>query len=173
VIDADAIGHDVLEPGGAAHDAVVEAFGDCVLSHGRIDRAKLAALVFHDEDARRRLNRITHPPIVSAVAERCARLAAQGYPCVIVEAALLAEKGRKEPFLNGLIVIACPEETRLRRLVTTRGFAEDDARRRITAQGPQETKLALADYVIDNTGTVEDLRRRVDVLAEELMLHGE
>ena len=168
VIDADALGHEVLEPGGAAYDAALDAFGTGILSGEQIDRGKLSALVFHDEAARHQLNRITHPAIRLAIAQRCALLAQQGERCVIIEAALLGENGQKDSFLSGLIVVTCPPETRIRRLVAARGISVDEARRRMAAQAPESVKLALADYIIENTGTVEDLCRRVEAVAMEL-----
>lgn len=172
VIDADAIGHDVIGPGGAAEQAVIGAFGPEVLTDGAIDRAKVSARVFRDDDARRQLNAIVHPAIGMAIAVRCAALAEAGHDTALIDAALLAENGRKDDFLAGLIVVTCPTEERIRRLVAHRGIEEAEARRRIAAQTPPEHKIAIADWVIDNSGTKEELRARVDALAEELTNHG-
>lgn len=172
VIDADAIGHEVIAPGGAAEKAVIQAFGPGIVTDGAVDRVKLGARVFSDTAARQQLNAIVHPAIAFEIAMRCAALADQGHDAVIVDAALIAENGRKEDYLSGLMVVTCPAEERVRRLVAHRGIEEAEARRRIAAQTPPEEKLALADWVIDNSGTKEALHARVDAIAGELKAHG-
>jgi dephospho-CoA kinase len=98
VIDADRVGHAVIEPGGAAHEALLRAFGDGILAEdGSIDRARIAARAFADPNARRQLNAITHPAIYAEIARRCAELGEQGAQTVLVEAALLGEKGMVNP----------------------------------------------------------------------------
>lgn len=168
VLDADAIGHEVIAPGGPAEAAVREVFGEEILSEGRIDRAKLGTRVFSDSAARQRLNAIVHPAIRLEIATRCAALAQAGHPIAIIDAALLAENGAKEPFLDGLIVVTCAEETRARRLIERCGLDAEEVRRRIAAQAPPERKVAIADWVIDNNGSIEALRARVDEIAREL-----
>ena len=168
VIDADAVGHEAIAPGGAAEPEVLRAFGESIVTDGAIDRAKLGALVFGDPEARRRLNAIVLPAIGMAIAMRCAALAEAGQEITIIDAALIAENGRKEEYLNGLVLVTCPIEERVRRLVTYRGIAEEEARRRIAAQTPPENKLALADWVIENTSSKEALRARVDTVAREM-----
>ncbi len=160
VFDADALGHEIIEPGGAAESAVLEAFGDAILTDGGIDRTKLGALVFQDSAARARLNAIMHPLIHDEV-----------FP-VIVDAALLAENGRKEPWLAGLVLVLCSREERLRRLVTRRGLTPVQANQRMDAQSPPEKKLALADYVIHNEGSVEALWDQVDAIAKAVRNEG-
>ncbi len=171
VIDADAIGHEVIAPGGAAEKAVIEAFGQAIVTDGAIDRGKLGARVFSDDEARKRLNAIVHPAIGMAIAMRCAALAEQGHDAVIIDAALIAENGKKDDFLSGLIVVTCPVDERIRRLVELRGIDEAEARRRIAAQTPPERKLALADWVIDNSGSKEELLDQIDMIARELTKH--
>lgn len=170
IIDADAIGHEVIAPGGAAEQAVAAAFGPAILTDGAIDRAKLGALVFRDDDARRKLNSIVHPAIGMAIAMRCAALAEEN-ELVLIDAALIAENGKKEDYLNGLILVLCPDALRVQRLVANRNIDEAEARRRIAAQTPPERKLALADWVIDNSGGIEALHARVDEIAGELKTH--
>jgi dephospho-CoA kinase len=170
IIDADAIGHEVIAPGGAAEQAVAAAFGPAILTDGAIDRAKLGALVFRDDDARKKLNSIVHPAIGMAIAMRCAALAEEN-ELVLIDAALIAENGKKEDYLNGLILVLCPDALRVQRLVANRNIDEAEARRRIAAQTPPERKLALADWVIDNSGGIEALHARVDEIAGELKTH--
>ncbi|MBX7254998.1 MAG: dephospho-CoA kinase [Candidatus Hydrogenedentes bacterium] len=168
VLNADAIGHKLLEREGACFKRVVEEFGESVLSAGAVDREKLASLVFANSEARRLLNAILHPQIQSEIALECAKLAEQGHSLAVIEAALLSEGGKKEPFLAGLILVTCPAEIRIQRLMDGRGMPRDEVLRRIAAQTPPESKLALADHVIDNSGELKALEDRVDKLVEEL-----
>ncbi len=171
VLDADAIGHRLLEPGGGAAGAVVEAFGEDILTDGVIDRDKLGTRVFGDADARQRLNAIIHPAIRMEIAVRCMGLAEQGHELALIDAALIGENGWRDPYLNGLILVTCPRDTRLQRLMKARGLTEEEAARRIAAQTPPEEKIPLADWVIENTGTLETLWARVDEIAQELKHH--
>ena len=169
VIDADKIGHEVIGPGGAAEQAVMAAFGEAVATSGTIDREKLAAAVFGDAAALRQLNALVHPAIAREVMARCRALAEAGHAAVVIDAALLAERGEREPWLDGLIVVDCPRAERLRRLVELRGMAREDVERRLNMQTPPESKLAAADWVIENTGTRADLYARVDDIAKAIM----
>ncbi len=171
VIDADAIGHAVLEPDGAGFQKVLGVFGEHILTGGRIDRAKLSARVFADASLRQTLNSIVHPLIQNEIARECAALAGRGHELIVVEAALIGENGKIDPFLNGLILVTCPQETRLQRLVHNRGMTLEEAQRRIAAQALPESKLALCDHVIDNSGEIEATRKRVLELAKELLAH--
>lgn len=171
VIDADKAGHEAIEPGGAAAEAVLQTFGEGILTDRRIDRAKLGALVFSDEQARQRLNAIVHPIIKRKVAARCRALADQGYDVAIVDAALLAEGRKREACLSGLILITSSHDTRLLRLVEFRGLSADEAQWRIHAQAPPEEKVALADWVIKNDGTIDELCAQVNAVAKELKRH--
>jgi dephospho-CoA kinase len=170
VIDADRVGHAVIEPGGAAHDAVLRAFGDGILAEdGSIDRARIAARAFADPDARRRLNAITHPAIYAEIARRCVELGEQGARTVLVEAALFGENGTVNPMFTGLILVSCPVPERLRRLVEQRGMDPAEAQSRIAAQTDPESKRPLAKWVIENGGNLEDLQRQVDAIVAELV----
>ncbi|MFA6239718.1 MAG: dephospho-CoA kinase [Candidatus Hydrogenedentales bacterium] len=171
VIDADAIGHAVLEPKGAGFQKVLGAFGDQILTGGRIDRAKLSARVFADATLRQALNSIVHPLIQNEVARECVVLAGRGHKLAVIEAALLGENGKKDPFLSGLILVTCPQETRLQRLLHNRGMTLEEAQGRIAAQALPESKLALCDHVIDNSGEIAATRERVLELAKELLAH--
>jgi dephospho-CoA kinase len=169
VIDADQVGHDVLAPGGAAEQAVRDAFGNDILTDGVIDRAKLGARVFADPDALRQLNSLTHPAIFGEIGRRCADLVQAGHRVVMIDAALLAEGGQRESFLDGLVLVLAPAETRSARLVTGRGLAPEQAARQIAAQQPPEDKRPLADWIIDNDGDLAHLHRQVDAIARELV----
>lgn len=172
VIDADIVGHEILEPGGSAADAVITAFDQTILTEGCIDREKLASVVFDDDAARRRLNAIVHPVIARNIAERCAELVQQGHSSIVIEATLLAEDGQREPWMNGLILVLSSEDLRLSRLVRSRGMDPVDARKRMAAQTPPEKKASLADWVIENNGTLDELRAATDAVADAIRDQG-
>lgn len=169
VINADNIGHELIEPGGAAAEAVIEAFGKEITSHGRIDREKVGALVFASKAALDRLNSIVHPALKRIVAEKCRELAGAGHKLAVIDAALIAEDGKKEAWLDGLIVVISSRDIRLGRLVNLRGMTPDQANGRIDAQTPPETKAPIADWVVENNGTLAQLRARAEQVAKELL----
>ena len=171
VIDADAAGHALIAPGGAAEAGVIRAFGETILTHGRIDREKLAAVVFDAEESRCMLNALIHPAIFAEIGAQCARLAEAGYAAVMIDAALLGEGGAREPWLAGLVLVLASRETRARRLAASRGMAAAEIARRMAAQTPPEHKRSIANWVIENEGGIEDLHRRVDEIAESI--HGQ
>jgi dephospho-CoA kinase len=163
VLDADKAARAVVEPGTPGLAAVTAAFGAGVLAtDGSLDRAKLASIVFADEAALAKLNAITHPLIHEYIqAAEEAALAADGDDVVLVhDVALLAEWGRAKEF-DLVIVVDVPPETQLERLATQRGMPEDQARARMAAQAARDQRLAIADIVIDNSGTRADLDHRV------------
>jgi dephospho-CoA kinase len=162
VLDADAIVREVQAPGGLAYDGIVARFGpDVVLTDGSLDRAALAAVVFADSEARADLGRLTHPFVGQVMAERMAALASTD-AVVVLDIPLLAERGRSAYPVAGVIVVDCPIEVAVERLVRSRGFSEADARARVAAQITREERRAIADVVIDNSGPLEDLAPQVD-----------
>jgi len=161
VVDADLVARQVVEPGTPALAEIVARFGaDMVDADGRLDRKRLADEVFSDLTARRDLNAITHPRIAQASAAAFAELAAAGHAVAIYEAALLVEN-RAHERLDGLIVVAVPEEIQVERLRARDGIDEAAARARLAAQLPLRDKVAVADWVIDNGGSLEETRARV------------
>ena len=169
VIDTDEVARAVVEPGGPAYDPVVRRFGPSVLDeHGRIDRSRLADLAFTDDQDRADLNRLVHPAVEAVVRERLAELDRPGR-VVVLEVPLLVEAGWAR-LVDRVVVVDCPEDLAVRRLVDLRGVGEADARRRIAAQTSRESRLAAADVVINNSGTVADLRKRVDEAWDRLGL---
>ena len=159
VIDADRIVHDVQAPGGAAYQPIVDRFGpEVVLADGALDRKKLAAIVFSDPEALADLNKVTHPLVAQEIAERMAAEAESDH-VVILDVPLLVESGRSD--MAGMIVVDCPIDVAVARAVA-RGMDESDVRRRIAAQVSREDRLAKADFVVDNSGSLDDLRRDVD-----------
>jgi dephospho-CoA kinase len=167
VIDADRLAREVVAPGSPGLAAVIEAFGlGVVAADGTLDRAALAARVFADPAERARLNAILHPRIGALTAERAAALAAAGEPLACYEAALLVENGLADAF-RPLVVVAVPEAVQVARAMARDGVTEAEARARIAAQMPLESKVAVADYVIDTSGERAATERRADeVLAD-------
>ena len=168
VLDADSLAHKLTEPGQSAYDEVVREFGASILDTGnRIDRAKLAAIVFADPAKLARLNAIVHPRVETAVHEQFAEWSRNGArDAAFVEAALLVEAGYHRN-LDGLVVTWCRPEQQLERL-RARGFSDEDARRRIAAQLPIDEKLRFATEKIDCSGSLEDTRTQVAALAAKL-----
>jgi dephospho-CoA kinase len=159
IVDADAIAREVVEPGTPGLAAVVEAFGAGVLRpDGSLDRPALAAVVFADPAARARLDAIVHP-LVRARATEVASAAAPD-AVVVHDVPLLVETGQAAAYDLVLVVEADPE-TRVIRLVQ-RGLTAEDARARMAAQGSDEQRRAVADVVLDNSGTPDELEAQVD-----------
>jgi dephospho-CoA kinase len=159
VIDADAIVHELQAPGQPVLAAMVEAFGPEILDErGALRRAALAEVVFNDDEALARLNAIVHPAVSAEIARRLLAESATDH-VVILDVPLLVESGRSD--LVGLIVVDVDPEVAVQRLVAQRGFNEADARARIARQASRAKRVARADLVIDNGGTVAELEAQV------------
>ncbi|HEX7739003.1 MAG TPA: dephospho-CoA kinase [Marmoricola sp.] len=167
IIDADALAREVVAKGTPGLDAVVAEFGaDLLGPDGELDRPKMGALVFADEDARRRLEAIVHP----LVFERIVALE-EGAPedaVVVHDIPLLAESGRADTF-DAVIVVDAPQDVQIERMVRDRGWSEAEARARIAAQADPDERRAIATHLIDNTGTLADLRGRVEAVFGEIV----
>ena len=156
LIQADELGHRVLEPGGEAYDGVVREFGpEIVGADGRIDRPKLAALVFHDSPRLAALNALVHPPVWA----RERRLmedyaAAHPHGIAVVEAAILVETGSYRNYAK-LIVAVCSEEQQIERAMSRDGMTREQVLDRLSRQMPLAEKIKYADYVIDTSGAKE------------------
>ena len=163
VIDADQIARDIVEPGQPALGEIVSSFGrDILLPDGRLNRAKLAGIIFGDPAARVRLNAITHPRIRERMeVEVAARRSGPGV--LIVDIPLLFENGRQSS-VEKVIVVWVDLETQRRRLTERDGLTAEAAGQRIAAQMPLDDKRARADHVIDNSGDRENTRRQVEAL---------
>jgi dephospho-CoA kinase len=159
VIDADVLAREVVAKGTAGLADVVEQFGERVLdSEGALDRPKLGAIVFGDDEARRRLEAIIHPRVRARAAEI---EAAAGPDAVVVhDIPLLVETGQAGRF-DVVVVVDAPPEDQLERLTGRRGMTADEAAARIRSQASREDRLAAAGHVIDNSGTLADLDARV------------
>lgn len=168
VLDADALAHQFIEPGQPAYREAIAEFGNEIAPDGkRIDRSKLAAIVFADPAKLARLNAIVHPRVHAAMLQKFAEWQRAGdRDIVFVEAALLVEAGFEKQ-LDGLVITWCTPEQQLQRLLA-RGYSPSDAQRRIAAQLPPAEKLRHATYKIDCSRTLEDTRRQVAVLIDTL-----
>lgn len=162
VVDADVIAREVVAPGTPGLAQVVEAFGPDVLApDGSLDRDGMAARVFGDDEARQRLNAIVHPLVGARTFELIAAAAEADPDAIVVnDVPLLVEAGLADRY-QAVIVVAAEPQTQLRRLVEQRGMTEADARARIAAQAPLADKLAVADYVVRNDGSLDDLSQQV------------
>jgi dephospho-CoA kinase len=168
VLAADPLGHKLLEPGQSAYDEVVREFGKEILGDGgKVDRAKLGAIVFADPAKRARLNWILHPKILETIRQWFKSLDRPGGPeFAMMEAALIYEAGvHKE--LDRVVVCWCAPEQQLERL-EARGLSSEQARRRIAAQMPVDEKKKLADLVIDCSGTMADTEKQVAEIIAKL-----
>jgi dephospho-CoA kinase len=167
VFDADVLARAAVEPGSPGHDAVVDRFGADVLAPGgELDREALAAIVFADPAARRDLEQIVHPEVRRLFAEGCEEYRDTD-AVVVLAAPLLVETGMHTAF-DVLVVVSTPVEAQVERLLHERGMSEEQVRARIDAQAPLEEKAAVADVILDNEGTVEQLEAQVDRVWSDL-----
>ena len=166
VIDADALAREVVEPGRSALAEIAARFPG-VVEDGVLNRAKLGALVFKDADARAALNAITHPRIRALALEKTLALAETGATHAIYDAALLLENKLHEG-MNGVILVTCPLETQVARVMARDGLSEEAARARIASQMSTDEKRQYATWVIDNGGTREETRRQVEAVVRAL-----
>lgn len=170
VVDADVLAREVVAPGTDGLREVVAAFGAGVLTAtGELDRPAVARVVFADEASRRRLEAIIHPRVRARAAELEA--GAPEDALVVHDIPLLVETGQTDSF-DAVIVVDTPVEVQVDRMVRLRGMSPADARARIAAQATREQRRAVATYVVENTGTLEDLRNRVAEVFERLTAAG-
>src|SRR5215510_14446417 len=169
IVDADQIAREIVQPGQDAWREIVDSFGTGILHPDKsLDRDKLRKIIFASEQARKQLQSIMHPRIRALAQERIAQLAAaQGAEIVIYEAPLLFENGVRE-WLRPVIVVACDLETQRLRLATRDRLSAEEIQRHLDAQMPLAEKIQLADYVIDNSGDLEDLKNKVGTLWDEI-----
>ena len=166
IVDADAIVRELQQPGEPLVAELAEHFGSGILhSDGSLDRASLAALAFGNTDALADLNHIVHPAVGREMSGRIDEQFATDH-VVVLDIPLLAENPRQG--LAATIVVDCPVEVAVERLVTMRGFTREDAEARVAHQASREKRLALATHVVHNDGSLDHLRRQIDRLWREL-----
>lgn len=168
VVDADQLARRVVEPGSAALAEIGAVFGEEVLRpDGTLDRERLGRRVFGDDDARARLEAITHPRIAAAFAAQVLRAARDGVEVLVYEAALLVESGARRA-VERLVVVTAPPEVQRARVEARDGLGADAAQARMDAQASVAEKVAVADFVIVNEGSMVDLQNKVSELWKEL-----
>ncbi|HLW16949.1 MAG TPA: dephospho-CoA kinase [Actinomycetota bacterium] len=167
VIDADSIVRELQQPGTDVFRAIVDRFGTHVVAaDGALDRERLADIVFRNDDARSALNAIVHPAVYAVMSERIAAVKDED-KVVVLDIPLLAEAGGGGG-MDAVVVVEADDEMRVARVVSERGLNAEDVRARMATQASSEQREALADVVIRNNGTPEDLRAQVDDLWEQL-----
>ncbi|MBF6673397.1 MULTISPECIES: dephospho-CoA kinase [Glutamicibacter] len=166
VIDADALARKVVAPGTDGLAAIKDCFGPEIMQpDGSLDRKALGAIVFADEQARQKLNAIVHPLVRQAAA--VAREQAPHGALVVEDIPLLVESGQAGKF-DAVIVVQSPPAERIRRMVQDRGWTRQDAESRMAAQASDEQRAAVADYLLENSGTLEELEAQVAALYRQL-----
>jgi dephospho-CoA kinase len=171
VIEADRVAREVVAPGTEAYRKILDAFGaDLALPDGSLDRRRLGQIVFKDAAARRRLNTITHPEIRRRIQEQVERLAEERPDAIVlVDIPLLLDTAARDAFeLDGIVVVLATPEQQISRLIARDGLELEEAEQRLASQRPLADKATEADWVIDNTGTVERIRTQVEALWREL-----
>ena len=164
IVDADVLAREVVEPGTAGLAAIAEHFGsEVLLDDGSLNRPALGAIIFADPEQREKLNSITHPAVWRRARELFAHAAAD--EVVVYDVPLLVEgaKGRQLDF-DLVAVVDAALETRLQRLIQNRGMTREEATHRLNSQATDAERLAIADVVIDNNGTIDDTLQQVDAL---------
>jgi dephospho-CoA kinase len=169
VVDSDTIARKVVQPGRKAWKQIRQVFGDEILEpSGEINRPLLAAIIFSDIQRRQELNRITHPEIRKEIFWDVAYYLFRGYQFVVVDVPLLFESGFWAKYVHKIIVVTCEEDLQLQRLMDRNSLKESDAKARVASQMPLKDKCAQADFVIENSGNLEDTREQVIVVYKEL-----
>jgi dephospho-CoA kinase len=162
IVDTDAIAHELTGPGGAAMAAIEAEFGKAVVAvDGRLDRALMRRLAFDDPGVRQRLEGILHPLIRAQAELRCHAALASGVPYVVLVVPLLVEAGDYRHRVDRVVVVDCDDEARIARVMARSGLTRAEVERIMGAQISREERLAAADDVIDNGGTLDDLARQV------------
>ena len=171
VIEADALGHEVMEPGGPAYEAIVREFGAEVLrADGTVDRSRLAGLVFTDAERLKKLNAIVHPAVQALAAERFGEIGARDPDAIVIYvAAILIETGGHRQ-VEKLILVSCSRQQQIERAMRRPGATEKDVLARLERQLPLQEKRRFADYFIDTSGTTEETLRQTRMVFEDLRL---
>jgi dephospho-CoA kinase len=168
IINADVLAREVVEPDQDAWKEIVATFGAAILQADRtLDRAKLRTTIFNDPNARKKLESIIHPRVRALAEKRIGEHAAAGYAVIVYEVPLLFE-GNLHEWLRPVILVACDVATQLRRLQERDRLDPAQAQKHIDAQMSLEEKRRLADYVIENNGSLEDLERQVRAVLEKI-----
>lgn len=170
VIDTDLISHQITAPGGKAIPLIAKEFGDDFIdSQGALDRIKMRTLVFADSNARQALEKITHPLIQQETAKQAFGLAKSGVPYLVFVVPLLIESGSWVKLIDYLIVVDCPEETQIQRVMHRSNMTRLDVENILKAQTSRNVRLAAANTVLENQGSLDKLRSEVLSLHQQLL----
>lgn len=166
IIDADRVAHEVMSPGGAAYERVVKTFGREILQEdGSIDRKRLGEIVFANPDKLSLLEQIVHPAVFARLSNLIAKAEE---PVVFIEAIKLLEAGMSITLCDQVWVVTAPTEQQIERLMNTRNMTRAEAKARMALQSPQAFKAGQADLVIDNSGSMDELKAQVDAAWQHL-----
>ncbi|EUJ17754.1 dephospho-CoA kinase [Listeria aquatica] len=171
VIDADLVARKVVEKGTVGLEKIVSTFGDEVLSKGALNRAKLGEIIFHDSKKREQLNKIVHPLVRKEMLQERDRLFKSGETFVVLDIPLLYESQLTD-LVDQVLVVMTTEEVELTRLMARNELSREEALARIATQMPISDKAKLADFVIDNSGTLKETSEQVNELLHQLKRHG-
>jgi len=170
VIDADYIARKVVEPNQAAWKEIVQSFGKNILNpDNSINRKELGEIIFNDDEKRKMLNEITHPKIIQRVREAVETYKNENVKVVIIEAALIVEKGGLKDLIEELIVVTSDEASQIERLTKRNNLSKEEALSRINSQMPTLEKAQYADYIIDNSGTADKTQDQVRSIWNEIV----
>ncbi len=169
VIDVDDIARKIVEPNETAWKKIVDTFGQNILNpDSTINRKKLGEIIFNDYEKRKILNDITHPKIIQNARDKVEKYKNEIVEVVIIEAALIVEKGGLKDLIEKLIVVTSDEVSQIERLTERNGFSKEEALSRINSQMPTSEKVKHADYIIDNSGTTSETENQVKKLWHEI-----
>src|SRR5271166_3239363 len=169
--DADKVGHDIYSPGRPAYTDVIAAFGETIVaSDGTIDRKKLGPIVFADPAQLKRLESIVHPRMFERMRDMVGELRAQGTAApIVIEAAILIE-AKWQPLFDEIWLVIAPRDKVIARVEAERGLKREQTEARIKAQLSDDERRKHSSLIIDNSGTIEDLRAKTEVLWRELLV---
>ncbi|KAK6634897.1 hypothetical protein RUM44_000144 [Polyplax serrata] len=169
VIDADTIARKVVEPGRKAWKEIRKEFGDAIFHEdGTLNRQKLGNIIFQDVEKRKRLTLITHPEIMREMIISAIKLGCHGHPFIILDIPLLFESGELVRLMHKIIVVNCNENLQIERLLSRNNLTMKAAKLRLSSQIPLDEKCQKADYVIDNSCTLDETREQVNKIIEDL-----
>jgi dephospho-CoA kinase len=168
-VDFDVLARQIVQPGEPAYKEVVAFFGtEALQDDGRLDRKKLAARVFGDERKRKALENMTHPRIVEAFLDQVREMTARNEDAIIQAVIPLLFEVKLQHLVQKVLLVYVPREMQIKRLIKREGISQDAAENILKAQLPIDEKLQYADFVIHNEGTLEETRRQVGLVWEEL-----
>lgn len=167
IIDADKIAHKIIKPGNKIYRKIIRVFGKNILKNGKtVDRQKLSSVVFNNKNALKKLNRIMHPEIIRVI-RKCIK--SSRAKIIVLDAPLLIEAGLRGP-VDKLIVVKINRKKQLERLIKKTSLSRADILKRIHHQMPLSRKTNLADFVIDNSGTIKETKRQVKNICKNMNL---